>query len=30
MEYYAIKGGRRLTGEVRVHGAKHSVLQGSL
>ena len=26
MEYYAIKGGRRLTGEVRVHGAKNSVL----
>lgn len=26
MEYYAIKGGRRLTGAVRVHGAKNSVL----
>lgn len=26
MEYYAIKGGRRLNGEARVHGAKNSVL----
>lgn len=26
MEYYAIKGGRRLNGEVGVHGAKNSVL----
>lgn len=26
MEYYAIKGGRRLNGKVRVHGAKNSVL----
>jgi len=26
MEYYAIKGGRRLEGTARVHGAKNSVL----
>ena len=26
MEYYEINGGRRLTGQVVIHGAKNSVL----